>query len=507
MPASVPFKRAGIGPSGDSMSDSDMASQGGAGALARTLTWKQGLIVAMGVPILIIPSIADVSTPMYSFSIAIWVISVLSGFFINLPLGEMCATFGVAGMGGAVQHVFEDDEKYKGKRLNKGRLIGAMGAWCYFVGWVTVIPIFSMMVANYLMTLDMFSGIGDGFARTLFYLGISLVVYIYTIGSSLKGLEGGAKLQLVLTLLTIIPIVVIAVSPMFLGQFHLDYIINDFHPASGKWDGNAMLMIIALLCVAQWSAVGWETAAAYGAEYKDPAHDVPKALILCGLVCLALYFLIPFAAYGTLGHAKIEEAGAATMVPIAILCFGDLVGTIAVLFLVIGMVVVVQTAMQGCSRTIQVMATNGHMPLFLSHTNQYGVPVKALLFEAGIGFLVIILGVTAYETLAISCPCYALSHALCQLAFLKSRRDPRFKDVERVYKCPRGFFGVSIGVVILQVCIFLPALLWYLNDTMGIVYCLMSGVLPLAYIPTWWYLQKWNHEKHPEIPNGLNYDL
>ena len=195
------------------------------------------------------------------------------------------------------------------------------------------------------------------------------------------------------------------------------------------------------------------------------------------------------------------------MVPIAKMCFGDMFGVVVVLLLVIGMVVVVQTATQGCSRTIQVMATNGHMPMFLSKTNKYGVPVHALIFEAGIGFLVIILGVTAYETLAISCPAYVLSHVLCQMAFIKSRRDPRFKDVERVYRCPRGFVGVSVGVIILELCIFLPALLWYLNDTMGVVYCLMAAVLPLAYIPVWWYLQIWNHKKHPDLPNGLNYDL
>ena len=114
--------------------------------MARTLTWKQGLIVAMGVPILIMPSIADMSIPLWGMSIAIWVISVISGFFINLPIGELCATFGVAGMGGSIQYVFEDDEKYKNKKINTGRLIGAIGAWSYFIAWFTVIPIFTIMV-------------------------------------------------------------------------------------------------------------------------------------------------------------------------------------------------------------------------------------------------------------------------------------------------------------------------------------------------------------------------
>ena len=70
------------------MSESDNETQSGAGQLARTLTWKQGLIVAMGVPILIMPSIADMSGPLWGMSIAIWVLSVISGFFINLPIGN-----------------------------------------------------------------------------------------------------------------------------------------------------------------------------------------------------------------------------------------------------------------------------------------------------------------------------------------------------------------------------------------------------------------------------------
>lgn len=124
------------------------------------------------------------------------------------------------------------------------------------------------MVAEYLFTLDMFSGI-EGTGKTLFYPGIGAAVYAYTIGTSQKGLEGGAKFQFVLTLLTIIPICAIALAPMLTGNFHFDYIVDDFHPADG-WGGNSILMILALLCVDQWSAVGWETAAAYGTEYKNP---------------------------------------------------------------------------------------------------------------------------------------------------------------------------------------------------------------------------------------------
>jgi amino acid transporter len=480
-------------------------AQSGAGQLARTLTWKQGLIVAMGVPILIMPSIADMSIPLWGMSIAVWVISVISGFFINLPIGELCATFGVAGMGGSIQYVFEDDEKYKNKKINTGRLIGALGAWSYFVAWFTVIPIFTIMVGYYL--IDAFDLELEGWMETGFYLLLGVAVYSYTIGTSLKGLEGGAKFQMILTLFTIIPLVVIVCAPFVMGDFHMDIIIDKFTPTGWVWDGNAFLLILSLLTIAQWSAVGWETAATYGAEYKEPAKDVPKALIMCGIACLVLYFLISFAVYGTLGPEGIAAAGATSLAVIAENSFGSTVGLIATLLLMVGMIVIVQTSMQGCSRTIQVMASNGHMPLWLSKTNKYGVPVNALLFQAGAGFIVILSGLTASETLAISCPGYVITHGLCQLAFIKSRKDPRFKDVERIYKCPKGFVGISTGIVILEFFLFLPSLFWYLYTYSGIVYCIIAAVSILIYVPIWYGIQKWNHDKHPDIPNGVNWEI
>ncbi len=486
------------------MSENQSASQEGVGQLARTLTWKQGLIVAMGVPILIMPSIADMSIPLWGMSIVIWVISVISGFFINLPIGELCATFGVAGMGGSIQYVFEDDEKYKNKKINTGRLIGAIGAWSYFVAWFTVIPIFTIMVGYYL--IDAFNLELEGWMETGFYLLLGVAVYSYTIGTSLKGLEGGAKFQMILTLFTIIPLVVIVCAPFFMGSFHLDTILDNFTTPDWAWDGNAFLLILSLLTIAQWSAVGWETAATYGAEYKEPAKDVPKALIMCGIACLVLYFLISFAVYGTLGPLGIEAAGATSLAVIAEDCFGETIGLVATLLLMVGMIVIVQTSMQGCSRTIQVMATNGHMPMWLSKTNKYGVPVNALLFQAAAGFLVILSGLTASETLAISCPGYVITHGLCQLAFIKSRKDPRFKDVERIYKCPRGFVGISMGIVVLEFFLFLPSLFWYLYTFSGIAYCIVAAVSILIYVPIWYGIQKWNHEKHPEIPNGVNWN-
>ena len=472
--------------------------------LVRSINWKQGLIIAMGIPILIVPSLCDLSLTLWALSIVIWVLSVLSGFLLNLPLGEMCATFGVAGIGGSIQYVFRDDEKYKKKKINNGRLIGSLGAWSYFATWVPVIPIFTIMTGEYLSSY--FTALAfDGVTKTLFYLALGALIYGFIIFTGRRGLEGGAKIQLVLAAVTIIPILIIVVAPLILGNFDLGYITREAVPSGWSWDGNAILMILGTFTVAQWSAVGWESAATYGAEYKEPSKDVPKALIACGLICLFMYFVISFCMYGTLGQQQIAEAGAATLIPIANGSFGEIGGIIAIFLLIIGMVMIIQTAFLGTARTIQIMAKDGNMPMMFAKTNIYGVPMYAMLFEAAIGFVIILAGITASQILAVSALGFAIALGMCMIAFIKSRRDPRFKNVERVYRAPKWSLAGAYFMCIFEFFFMVPGLLYYVYDSMGFGYVIIGIAATLLYVPCWIIIQWWNTQKHPEMNPGVEF--
>ena len=132
----------------DSVSASGSSAVSAASAdtgLERSIDWKQGVIIAMGVPILILPSLYDLDGTLWALSIVIWVVSVLQGFLQNMAIGEMAANFGVSGIGACAQYVFTDEEKYKGKKVNWGKFIGAFTAWSYWFTWTPVIPIFTIM--------------------------------------------------------------------------------------------------------------------------------------------------------------------------------------------------------------------------------------------------------------------------------------------------------------------------------------------------------------------------
>ncbi|WP_400237151.1 APC family permease [Methanomethylophilus alvi] len=472
--------------------------------LVRSIDWKQGLIIAMGIPILIVPSLCDLSVNLWAMSIAIWVLSVLSGFLLNIPLGEMCATFGVAGIGGSIQHIFRDDEKYKGRKVNYGRMIGSLGAWAYFATWVPVIPIFTIMTGVYIN--DYFELGFSGSSNTLFYLLLGVLIYGFIIITGRKGLEGGAKAQLILAAITIVPILIIVMVPLFTGDFHMNNITDEVVPVGWKWDGNAILMILGCFTVAQWSAVGWESAATYGAEYKEPSKDVPKALMSCGLLCLFMYFVIAFCMYGALGISGINAAGAATLIPIAESDFGNIGGAVAVVLLIAGMVMIIQTAFLGTARTIQIMAKDGNFPYMFSKTNIYGVPMYAMFFEAAIGFIIILAGITASQILAVSALGFAIALGMCMLAFIKSRRDPRFKDVERVYRAPKWALPGAYFMCIFEFFFMIPGLLYYVYDSMGFGYVIIGICATLLYVPCWIVIQWWNTQKHPNMNTGVMFE-
>ena len=472
--------------------------------LVRSIDWKQGLIIAMGIPILIVPSLCDLSVNLWAMSIAIWVLSVLSGFLLNIPLGEMCATFGVAGIGGSIQHIFRDDEKYKGRKVNYGRMIGSLGAWAYFATWVPVIPIFTIMTGVYIN--DYFELGFSGSSNTLFYLLLGVLIYGFIIITGRKGLEGGAKAQLILAAITIVPILIIVMVPLFTGDFHMNNITDEVVPAGWKWDGNAILMILGCFTVAQWSAVGWESAATYGAEYKDLIKDVRKALMSCGLLCLFMYFVIAFCMYGALGISGINAAGAATLIPIAESDFGNIGGAVAVVLLIAGMVMIIQTAFLGTARTIQIMAKDGNFPYMFSKTNIYGVPMYAMFFEAAIGFIIILAGITASQILAVSALGFAIALGMCMLAFIKSRRDPRFKDVERVYRAPKWALPGAYFMCIFEFFFMIPGLLYYVYDSMGFGYVIIGICATLLYVPCWIVIQWWNTQKHPNMNTGVMFE-
>jgi amino acid transporter len=450
------------------------------------------MVVALGVPHLILPSLCDVSEMLWGLCVVVWVVSVLQGFAQNLAYGEMSTCFPNAiGLPGCAQEVFTD--KNDKSKYNKGKFIGAFCAWCYWFAWTPVVMIFGMLISDYLvrmLSLDI-----SGWAYLGLYVGIMVLILIlmYILGS--RGLENGAKMSMVLAIVSIVPMVVILIGAYVTGLFDFGTITSEFTGPAWTWNGANILLLLGGLGLAQWSACGWENAAIYGPQYKNPAKDVPKALFACGFICLILYFFVSFSAYGALGHEGISDAGVATLVPISIYVFGEAGSYVALALLIVAMILIVQTGFIGSSMTLQSMADEKNMPRWFGQKNKNNMPTNAMIFVSVFNLLlVIIIGFSStvlgssesiMTILAAGSIGYAIANGIALAAHFKMKTSAKFKDIDSPFKLPKAWKYISLAMVIVQI-VYIPALIYWSYMVSGGFIATIVGVVVLAcYIPVW----------------------
>lgn len=465
--------------------------------LARTVSWKQGMFIALGVPLLILPSIYDVASIIWGLCIFVWTISVLQGFVQNLAYGEMVTLFpNATGLPGCAQAVFTNPDCKD--KINKGKLIGAFSAWCYWFAWCPVVAIFTMMIGDYLF--QMFSLELTGWAAIGLYMAVGaiIVVVMYILGT--RGLEGGAKVGTILALISLIPIVIILIGALAQGMFDFSNITNDLTKPGWSWSFEDIILVLGCFGLAQWSACAWETAAIYGPEYKEPGKDVPKALFSCGIICLIMYFFVSTVVYGSLGQAGIDSAGYATLAPIAEFAFGEYGSYIALFFLIVAMILIIQTGFLGSSRTLHSMSLEGNLPKWFGKTNANGMPANAMVFVSIFNLLLVFIiefsafilemSTTSMTVLTASALGYCIANCIALAAFYVTKTSPRFKDLERPFKAPRGWKYVILVMCVVQCVVFFPSLMyWSYYLTGGFIAIALALIILILFIPLWYWVQ------------------
>jgi amino acid transporter len=466
------------------------------GDLKRSIDWKQGLAIALGVPLLILPSLGYIPMYLAAAAILIWGLSVLQGFAQSTAYAEMATTFPEAsGLPGFAQHVFGNGNR-KGK-YDLSKLLGGFSAWSYWFAWTPVLAIFSILVGGYLHglfpALDMFTDYQLSLISGLVIFTILFVVNWF-------GLKDGAKLGYVLAAFSLIPLVILTVAPFATGHFDMSKITGDWMPADWSWNLHHILILFGVFAIAQWSACAWETAAIYGPEYKNPAKDVAKALFSCGVICFFSFVLVEAAVIGVLGVDGVQAEAVSPLLPVANAVFGSAGSTLTIIMLIAAMVLIIQTAYLGSSRAMHSMAVEGNLPKALGKTNRQGTPWVAMVVIAIFNLVLISMGNPA-AIVAASAIGYTCANGISLFAYVKAKRDPAFAGLERPFKAPKGWKGVALafGLFNLPLCVIGVV---YLNSLEVGWAPTWVGFLVLAvYIPIWVYSQhEWHRSKSQVAP-------
>ena len=320
-------------------------------------------------------------------------------------------------------------------------------------------------------------------------MGIGAVVFSAIFLVNYRGLGNSAKLAYVLAFVSLGPLLTITVSPFITGTFHISNITGSWLPVGWSWDFPHILFLLGIFGMAEWSACASEAAAVYGPEYKKPRTDLPKALLICGIICFLTYSSIQTAATGTLGISGILADRLSPLFPLAQATFGSIGLYITVLMLIAAMVLLIQMSSLTAARAMHSMAIQGNLPSIFGKTNKYGTPVFAMIVVFCLNMFLILVRYPE-AILAASALGYMFSHAVTLYCFVKTRIDPVLSKIPRQFKAPRGWVFIALFYAVFTFPFCFIGLIYLNSQIIGWTPTWIGLLALTLYFPLWLYSKK-----------------
>jgi amino acid transporter len=434
------------------------------GGLQRRISWTGAFWIASGVPALVLFSIGAIGAKVGGPSWIVWIVSILFGFIQAFSYAEIAGLFphksGGASVYGAIAWV----------RYSK--LFAPLSVWCNWLAWSPVLALGTSLAAGYIVntlfgsdaaintwriTLADLSAIKPGLTLRIdavFLIGSAILLLAFAIQH--RGIGGTARMQVILGLVALAPLLLIGVAPLLTGGVHWSN-LADLHPLAvdpvgrilpGRWNAAGVTVMAGGLFIAAWSTYGFETAVCYTREFKDPKRDTVRAILYSGLLCIFVFSVVPMSFEGVLGvghlvtPAVTDAHGVVISPPVysgimapdinsgagvgkamaGMLHAGGVVEKVIVALLILAMLLAVITSMAGSSRTLYQASVDGWLPRYLSRTNEAGAPVNAMWTDLVFNLIILLMSDSVF-VLAISNVCYILFNFLNLNAAWIHRRD------------------------------------------------------------------------------------
>lgn len=424
--------------------------------MRRDVSWWQVVFIAAGAPALVMFNLGGISAVTGTISPLVWTCSVLLGFMELFIYAEI-AGLHPSKSGGTAVHGATAWVRYS-------KIIAPMSIWSNWLAWSPILAIGSGLASGYLLSifvppdhpintwqitlLNLNSIQPDLTVRinAQFIIGTIIMLAIWSVQHT--GIGRTARAAVLLTVASLIPLLFVTIIPIFTGRIDWNN-FTPFVPLNGAWDLAGWRLFFGGLMLAAWSAYAAETAVCYMSEFKDPAKDAPKAIIWSGIVCIALYVLVPFVFQGVLGTQYMMKpsivSGEGVGVALASMVnAGPFATKLIVAILTFTLLLGILTAMAGSSRTLYEGGRDGWMPKYLSHLNKHGIPTYAMWTDLAFNAMLLLMSNYLF-VLAVSSVNYILFHYLNLNAGWIHRIDN--PEVNRPYWAPKPAFiiGCCLG--------------------------------------------------------------
>ncbi len=189
-------------------------------------------------------------------------------------------------------------------------------------------------------------------ALTLFYM-----CAIYALNVLSPKLAG--KFQTSTTVIKMIPLGLMAIVGLIYGL--INGILQENMVTAAVVDAAKVseFPLFAAVCATAFAYEGWIIATSINAEIKDSKRNLPKALLIGGIVIMATYIFYYIGAAGGASNQELIDKGATVAFTNI---FGGFLGNVLNLFIAISCLGTTNGLMLGCTRCMYALADRGEAP-------------------------------------------------------------------------------------------------------------------------------------------------
>ncbi|MCF6465009.1 APC family permease [Clostridium sp. Cult2] len=226
---------------------------------------------------------------------------------------------------------------------------------------------------------------------TIKIVAIGLIVGLTIV--NYYGVKFGSKLQNISMVAKLIPIGIIMVLGLLFGKVSPDLSLT---PKTGDVSFGTIISMIAFAVVASlWAYEGWTNLNTVAEELKEPRKNLPLAIIVSIVSITVLYTLFNYSIYRVIPYNEIESLIANNEFYLGSYAAERLMGRSGSLLVVIGMVIAMFGALNGCilafPRMYYAMSIEGHFfKSFGKLHPKYKVPYAPLIAQCLISIVLVL---------------------------------------------------------------------------------------------------------------------
>lgn len=347
----------------------------------------------------------------------------------------------------------------------------------FLAGWMQIVIFYPAYIAGYGVKVGTeLSGLmGVNLSMPIAVCIIAGIVLLNVIGS-----ETASKFQIISTVCKLIPLFLIMIAGFIMG--HSDESIVSPMVGEGISTGSALgSTLLAVL----FAFEGWTNVGTIAGEMKNPAKDLPRAIVGGVSIIMAVYLLINIAYIKVIPAEElmnIESPAAA----VAMKLFGNSGGTIITVGIIISVIGAGNGFLLSGSRVAYYLSSEGMLPWSdkLSKLNGKLVPSNSIILVGTIACLYSLIGQFDLLTDMGTFSCW-IFYTLTFMCVIRMRRI--HPELERKYKVP-GYPVIPILAIGSGLYVVLSQLL--LSGSGGRIMALASVAITLIGLPVYLAVQK-----------------